>query len=284
MALLSIDIGGTSIKYGTWDNGELSYEGSFPTPDNYDTFKEKLTHLKQDYQYDGVAISAPGTVNHDTGVILGNSAVSFIHDFDITTDLTEFFETPVTIENDAHCAGFAEVGLGNAKDFENSVFIIIGTGIGGAIFINKQLYTGTQGFAGEFSWIQKEDGKSIRDNISIVEATSKYKEATGTEIDGPRLFELRDEGDELAIKLIDTFYDSLTRLIQNLTAILNPEAFIIGGGVSKQQEIPSVLQDRVQTNLNHWKLAQFAPQIRPAKFNNNANLIGAAIYFEERMN
>ena len=101
---------------------------------------------------DGVAISAPGAVDDKKGIIGGCSAVPYIHDFFIQKELETLFELPVSLENDVNCAALAEVFKGAAKDVDHALFIVIGTGIGGAIIQNRKLHKGRNLFGGEFGF------------------------------------------------------------------------------------------------------------------------------------
>ena len=157
MNLIAIDIGGTTIKIATWINQKLKMAFTIDTPDNLDTFYEELSdavnEIKADHKIDGVAISSPGAVNKATGVIEGASALPYIHNFKIVPALEKRFGLPVSIENDANCAALAELADGAAKGCSSMAFLVIGTGVGGSIIINNQIWHGAHLYGGEFGFM-----------------------------------------------------------------------------------------------------------------------------------
>ena len=139
---LCIDVGGTSIKYGLLDEeGHIIQTQSVKAPlsllEMYEVFANAY-YQYQDFHLQGIALSMPGAVDSESGVIGGSSAYDYIHGPNIKKDLEEKFKIPVEIENDANCAALAEVWKGAASDVNDCCFIVSGTGIGGAIVKNKK--------------------------------------------------------------------------------------------------------------------------------------------------
>jgi hypothetical protein len=126
-----IDVGGTSIKFGTWDGHELAKTGQSTTPatltEFYQVLQMHVNLLQHRTPIAGVGISIPGSVNKQTGQIEGKSAIDYIHGFDIQSALTQQLHLPVTLENDANCAALAELTDGAGQDVSNLLFMIIGT-------------------------------------------------------------------------------------------------------------------------------------------------------------
>lgn len=135
---VAFDIGGTFIKYALLqDEGTIINKAKVETPHSLNELYQVLTHIvnafKQTHHIEGIAISAPGAVDSDTGIIKGASALPYIHGPNIKTDLEKLTNLRVEIENDANCAALAEVWLGNAKNTKDAMFVVIGTGIGGQL-------------------------------------------------------------------------------------------------------------------------------------------------------
>ena len=129
--LLGIDVGGTSVKYATCDEkGHLFDKGSFKTPSTLEDMYQAIETIFKERDVDGIALSMPGAVASDEGVIYGASAIDYIHGPNIKKDLEERLQTRVELENDANCAALAEVWLGAAKDNQDCCFVVCGTGIG----------------------------------------------------------------------------------------------------------------------------------------------------------
>ena len=206
MNLVVFDIGGTSVKYGLYQDGSIEKKSSFATPKTWDEMKENLYQVFKelsDADTKGVAISSPGAVDTEEGVIKGLSAIPYIHRFKIVDELEALFGLPVASENDANCAGLAESKFGIGQDSKNALYFIIGSGIGGAVCQNGQLYKGSSLFGGEFGYMIIENGKTLSTLASPVQVADRYAKAHGlTDFSGKDLFDLADSGDEEAKALL----------------------------------------------------------------------------------
>lgn len=288
MAIIIFDFGGTSVKYGVWQDNQLGQHGSFKTPATWLEMKANLqsTFIKlkatvADVQ--GVALSLPGVVDNAAGEIRGISAIPYIHNFPIKKELTEIFDhLPVAMENDANCAALAELWLGSAKDVNNALVIALGTGVGGSVIVNRQLVRGRNLVSGEFGMIQMtpEDTWSLVG--TVVTAVKRYnKQSKQAPINGTELFDRADAGDELAQKEVDKFYHYNAVGIYDLISSFNPDRIILAGGVSARKDLASILTKRV-TNLLKWAgLAEPVVDIQTSQFSNDANLIGAVKNFKD---
>lgn len=282
MTLLVLDMGGTFIKYGYWENNHINNVQKFKTPTSYTDLKKNIQQLINDSKRNiqGLAISAPGVVDQNERIIKGISAIPYIHHFPIFDDLESSLNLPVYIENDANCAGFSEMTHGVGTASENAVFIILGTGVGGSIFINRKLYKGTNNFAGEFGLSLTTDG-ALSYTGSIVKASHQYSQLASETVNGEELFKRKEKGDKLATELIEKFYNNLAEFLYNIQVILDPDLIAIGGGVSAQKEISEVLEMKLKAKLQKNELENFMPKIKTCQYANTANLIGAAAFFEQ---
>lgn len=170
MDLAAIDIGGTSIKFATWKNNELIDKHAIKTPKTLDEFYQVLTtevnKIKKSTLIRGVAISSPGAVDQKTGIIGGSSALPYIHNFNIVSELEKRFELPVSIENDANSAALGELAAGSGKGCNSMAFFIIGTGIGGALILDQKIWHGANLYGGEFGYMIV-DGKQLSELASL---------------------------------------------------------------------------------------------------------------------
>ncbi|MEG2253948.1 MAG: ROK family protein [Vagococcus sp.] len=281
MGLAVFDIGGSAVKYGYWNDKELTQQGKFKTPD---TFEEMKAHLKQvvtsfEGTVEGVAMSAPGAVNENKRVIEGISAVPYLHNRPIYKELEEYLLLPVTIENDANCAGIAEIELGSGRNNQHVVFVVLGTGVGGAVFINRQLYKGAHLFGGEFGLMMNRTENIFSSNGTVVKVADKYKRLTNNVVNGKDIFEKTDKNDPLAYKLLNDMYDNVANALYNIQVSLDPELVIIGGGVSARPEIANQIKSRLKWLLEEQGVSAILPEVRTCHFGNDANLIGAAMNF-----
>lgn len=281
---LVFDFGGSSIKYGVLsENGNILEQSSFNTPNSLEDLYSEISKIKNSYTYkfSGVALSCPGAVNTDTGFVAGVSALPYIHGPNIKKDLEDILNLKVHLENDANCAALAEVWLGEAKFNDDVVFIVLGTGVGGAIVKNKQIHKGKNLQAGEFGIMYFESEKGIPGtwgSVSIGQLTSRISKKLNRNINGIELFNLIDEN-EIISNEVKNWYSDLAKGILTIQYIYDPEKIIIGGGVSANQTIINNIQKSVTNLVNKIDSATIYPKIKSCKFNNNSNLIGALYNF-----
>ena len=280
-----IDVGGTTIKLGVWTGTEVQKYPAIKTPATIQDFYTELGHavdqMKADHQIVGVGISSPGAVNKATGQIEGASAVPYIHYFDIHTALVEKFGLPVTIENDANCAALAEVADGAGKDVDNLIFMIIGTGIGGAIISNRQVQHGAHLFGGELGYMLMDDHQTLSELGSPVRLGKRYTARIndGTTYDGKTVFDLAEQGNADAQAEVQTMYQALAKAIYNLQYSFDPEKIILGGAVSNNPKlIPGVLAE-IKKIRDIVEIAPFDPDVVACQYTDGANLRGAAVDF-----
>ena len=285
MSLLTIDVGGTSIKYALFRKGALSQKGSFPTPTSLTAYYEVLTELvknyEQLYQITGVAISSPGAVNKTTGAIEGASALHFIHHFDIRGELEARFVLPVSMENDANCAALAELKFGAAKGIKDVIFMVLGTGVGGAIVIDGKIRHGQHLFGGELGFMLMDDTHSFSELGTTIGMANRYKARTGKDLTGEAIFNLAHAGEEIAQEEMTVFLFNVAKGIFNLAYAFDPECIVIGGGVSQAEWLIPELEKELQKMLNKFRIAPFLPVIKACQYRNDANLVGAAVDFQQ---
>ncbi|MGX7025067.1 ROK family protein [Vagococcus hydrophili] len=282
MGLVVFDIGGSAVKHGFWQDETLSEQAQFKTPETLKEMKEQMLEVIEAHKnksVTGVGISSPGAVNVKERRIDGISAVPYLHHCPIFDELESYFALPVTIENDANCAGISEIELGAGKNATNAVFIVLGTGVGGSIFINRQIYKGSHLFGGELGLLVNDQETTLSSIGTIVKVANKYKELTGKEVNGKDIFELVENKDELAMKLLDDMYWVIAHALYNVQVSIDPELVIIGGGVSAREELPIEIGRRLQELLEKHLVREIMPEIKRCHYLNDANLVGAAMNF-----
>ena len=290
MAYLVFDIGGTSVKYAIYQENELSHQDAFLTPPTWDKMKEALNSVllkfNQDYDFKGVAISAPGSTNIKKGVIEGVSAIDYLHHFPIRQELETLFNLPVSLENDANCAALAELWQGVAQGEENILFVVIGTGIGGAVIIDGQLQRGSHLFAGEFGLMLLEPNVSFSLNATPVHMAEKYCQRKNLPLDsvsGKEVFDLA-KTDSIAKEEVTRFYDYLAQGLFNLQFITDPNMIVLGGGVSQYEPLIPELNQQLKQKMKTANITDFSFNIKACHFKNDANLLGAVYSFMQQHN
>nr|WP_321292022.1 ROK family protein [uncultured Trichococcus sp.] len=288
MSIVVFDIGGSAVKFGLWQEDALAGKGSFETPKTWNAMKDEMKSVFDDFaatdSIEGVAISSPGAVDSVAGIIGGISAVPYIHHFPIKAEWETLFGVPVSVENDANCAALAEVWRGAAKDVQHALFIVIGSGIGGAVIMNRRLFKGKNLFGGEFGYMLLDRENTLSRLGSPVQVAERYGKAIGLPegvVDGKYLFEKAQEGESVAVEFVDGMIDALARGIYNLSVSFNPDRVIIGGGVSVREDLIVRIRERTAHHLNAQGADTVDPDIQVCVFRNDANLIGAVAYFRE---
>jgi len=283
MSLMVFDLGGTSVKYGKYDKDNIVDKGFFKTPTSLNDLIVAMKKAMAPHEnIEGVAISSPGAVNQEERRIEGISAIPYIHATPIFDAFEEAFSLPVAIENDANCAGLCEVEMGAAKNGQNIVFMVLGTGMGGSIFIDRKLHAGSHLFGGEFGMSLNTNGKTGSENGTLVATAHKYNERTGKNVDGIELLTLYDEGEEVAVEVINAMYDYIAEALYNVQVIVDPDLVVLGGGISNRQTLPKELSERMDVLLENIDVLGAKPKIVNADFKNDANLLGAVINYKKQ--
>ncbi|WP_334333077.1 ROK family protein [Companilactobacillus sp. HBUAS59544] len=282
--LIVIDVGGTTIKYALWNEQakKLSNKNNLNTPDNIEDFYQMLEKICDEFKFekiDGAGFSIPGTVNQKTGIIGGISALPYIHHFPIAQAIQERLNLKVSLENDANCAALAELSVGAAKNLADILFLVIGTGIGGAVVSNHQIIRGSNLYGGEFGMMMGDKKKQLSLWGSAVHMAERYNSKYGTNLSGKQVIELADSGDFTAKTEAQVMYDNLAQAIYNLQFITDPQAIIIGGGVSRSSIFMRHLTETVDAYVDSLGNIPIRPKVLASKFHNDANLIGAAYNF-----
>ncbi|KAF1305854.1 ROK family protein [Enterococcus saccharolyticus] len=281
---ISIDIGGTFIKSAVIDGkGKVGEVSKVQTPH---TLKELLASLqtivaKQTVQ--GIAISTPGKVDIEQGMIYHGGALPFLDKVPMKQIMEEQFNIPCALSNDGKAAALAELWLGNLQHVSNGAAIVLGTGVGGGVIINGALLHGSHFQAGELSFLLRSPENSTMQNVigysgSAVRLVKEAAKQFGlAKADGHQVFQAF-EADENARTFLQAYCREIAFVILNLQAILDLEKVVIGGGISEQ---PLVLTEiRAQYEQLRTGNAMLSSNVIPVEiatcaFYNNANLLGA---------
>ena len=156
MSKLVLDVGGSAIKWAVMDDDAAILEkGEIKTPlDSFESFMKAVVELYESKaDIEGIAISLPGNIDVSTGYVYAPGALSFNANRNIVDEIHKYIKLPVSVENDGKCAALAEVWKGKLKDHKDGIVLIIGTGIGGGVVIDRKVLKGQHFFAGEFSYL-----------------------------------------------------------------------------------------------------------------------------------
>lgn len=299
---LAFDIGGTDIKFGVLDEqGHILEKGKIKTESSGEAIIDALVTIKERYQslyrLQGAAFSLPGFIDVESGFMHTGGAIHDFTAFPFRAVVAERLALPVEIENDVNCVAMAEKWQGNATESKNFLCITLGTGVGGAVYLNDQLVRGHRWMAGEFGYMLTEnvffsdkassglsETGSVRGGIRKAYAREMKNETFMDSLSGKEVFDLAKGGDVVALSTIERFYQNVAIGLYNLTFILNPEKILIGGAISERSDLLAELKAKFQAIIEHEKImvgmdVSDLVSIEPAKFHNDAGLIGAVYHF-----
>lgn len=285
---LVIDIGGSSMKCAIMDEERTVLERwQVRTPcESLDELLETIDAMVADHRdrVVGIAISMPGIIDAAHGVAHTGGALRFVKDLPFADMLEERYGLPVSIENDARCAAYAEVGYGALADVSDGAVIVLGTGVGGGIVLDRTVRTGAHCCSGEFSYIRLDvnDSRSWTHSWDELCGTAgllrRAQEELGTQdfLTGKEIFELAEErGSEPARRAVDRFAADVAFGAFNLHAAFDFERIAISGGIS----VHPLLIERIQSNFDQiyesLGLPFPKPEVVACQFRNDANLVGA---------
>lgn len=290
MNYLAIDVGGTFIKYAViTDECDIKEKSKIPTPqEGLEEFLQALIGIykmiSESCKVEGIALSMPGIIDSKKGFMYTGGSLGFINNLNIVEALQNRTGVPVTVENDAKCAAIAEIWKGALEDCENAVVIVCGTAIGGAVIRNREVVSGKNFMAGEFSYIMTDSKGEYKMSNCLAETAGaaallkSVSEETGIpveELTGEKAFSMANQGDAKAIEGIRRHAKKLAVQIHNYQYMFDPERIAIGGGISEQPLLLQLIKEElVKINgIFPWTLP--IPEVTTCKFFNDANLIGA---------
>ncbi len=289
MNILAIDIGGTMIKYGL-----VSSDGEILSTDKIETEAEKglenilnkIDNIFKRYKENnpvGIAVSGTGQINGMIGkVIGGNPIIPNWIGTNLVKILEEKYNLPAVLENDVNCVALGEKWIGAGKDLSNFICLTIGTGIGGGIILNNQLFRGENFVAGEFGHILIKKGE-FEQFASTTALIRLVKERTGKILNGKEIFDLEKKEIVEYQEVISEWIENLTDGLSSIIYCFNPANIILGGGVIGQGE---ALINRIKNSLFKKIGPQFKEKLNiiQAKLGNNAGMIGASYLLLEKIN
>src|SRR5690606_5086019 len=306
-ATIGVDIGGTKVAAGIVDeDGTVTDRLVVPTPTHSpqsveDAIVDVVDQLRSRHAIDAVGIGAAGWVDSDQATIRFSPHLAWRSE-PLKQRLESRIDVPLIIDNDANAAAWAEYRFGSGQGASVMICITLGTGIGGGLVIDGQMFRGTYGMAGEWGhmisvpgghrcecgnrgcWEQYASGNAlVREARELARTRSplayRLLESVDGDIDqitGPGVTALALEGEPTSIELLADVGHWLGQGIANLAAALDPDLFVIGGGVSAAGDL--LLQPARQSFERTLTGRGYRPTatVALAAFRNDAGLIGAA--------
>ena len=301
-----VDVGGTTCKIGFFENSgnmldkweiktNTENHGASILDDIVASLESKLADagISKD-EVEGVGIGVPGPVKNDSVVCecvnLGWGT------FDVAETLSEKIGLPVKVGNDANVAALGEMWKGGGQGCQNGVMVTLGTGVGGGVVHDQKIVAGRHGLGGEIGHIHIREGEKETCNCGghgcleqVASATGIAREARrkmaakpdasvmrayGDAITAKNVLDAAKAGDALALEVMDTVCYYLGWALATISMTVDPEIFVIGGGVSKAGTFLTDWIDRYYRELT--PISENKGEVRLATLGNDAGIYGAA--------
>ncbi|HHX13283.1 MAG TPA: ROK family glucokinase [Clostridiales bacterium] len=300
-----VDIGGTGVKVGLFsEEGKLLDNWTFPTrkteqgkdivEDVGDFVNNKIAELKISKENVlGIGVGIPGPVT-DNGDVLELANMGYGY-FNLEEILASRTGLPVKAANDANVAALGEQWQGGGMGYSSMVLVTLGTGVGGGIIINNKVVAGSKGAAGEIGHIHLNDEETATCGCGRHGCLEQYASATGivrmannllketdessvlrdlSDVSAKTIFDCAIKGDALALRVVDEACDYLGRACGHISQVVDPEAYVIGGGVSKAGDI---LTETIKKHYNKYVMKTLKDkEFKLATLGNDAGIYGSA--------
>ena len=305
--IYGIDIGGTTVKMGLFDEkGDMLEKWEIVTrkenngenilPDIVKSIKEKNT--EKSIETDdilGIGMGVPGPITEDGRVLKCANLGWGI--FSVADEMSKLAGVEkVKVGNDANVAALGEQWRGGGRGFDNIVMVTLGTGVGGGIIMDGKILTGENGAAGEIGHITVNPKETLTCGCGCKGCLEQYSSATGVirmakerleasdkpselrkfaadEIGGKEVFDAYKAGDELAAEAVNEFAIYLGMGLGNVASVVDTQAFVIGGGLSKNGPVViDIVKEQYKKNV---MFALKNTEFRLAELGNDAGMYGA---------
>lgn len=287
MKIITFDIGGTNIKYALCDeNFRLTDKHSIPTcaeKGGQFIINRVIEIIEQYDNIDRVAISTAGQVDSENGIVIySTDNIPYYTGMMVKKIIENKTGIPTYVENDVNAAATGEAKFGSAKNVNDFICLTLGTGIGGAIYLNGKLYKGTGSSAGEFGHIITHAGgrpctcggegcfEQYASSKALLMAVEKV---AGRKLNGFEVFQEENFNNPEIRHVIDSWIDEIIIGLKSLINIFNPSLIVLGGGIMNENYIIDLIDRKIYKQLmsNYRKV-----NIVKAELGNDAGLLGVA--------
>jgi fructokinase len=259
---IGIDLGGTKTEaIALAADTVVAARRRIPTPRDYtgtlDAISRLVAELESETGKHGtVGIGIPGVVSHTSGLVK-NANSTWLIGRPLQTDLEQGLARPIRVANDANCFALSEAIDGGGRGFETVFGVILGTGVGGGIAIRQRIHEGPNQIAGEWGhnplpWMTDEEhaaappcycGKHgcIETFLSGPGFERDYALLSGTSRSSQDIVRAASAGDPYAVQALERYHDRLTRGLAAVINVLDPDAIVLGGGMSNLPDLPAAV-------------------------------------------
>ncbi|QOC92156.1 ROK family protein [Micromonospora craniellae] len=284
-----VDLGGTKLRAALADlTGHIVAEDVLATdPRGGLAVAAQIDTLLRDLavrggidwsQVHASAVGLPGAPHPQTGAVDLSPNVSELGALDVRAELTRLLGHPVLLDNDVNVAAVGEWWLGSGRTHRDFVFVAIGTGVGMGIVLDGELVRGARGAAGEISYLPlgtdpfdpaNQVRGALEEAVAGAALAARYRAASGRQASVPDVFDRAAAGDAGARSAIDEEARFIALAVVAVTAVLDPEAVVLGGGIGSRTELVEPVRRWVAA------LSAHTPVIKTSQLGDRAGLLGA---------
>ena len=286
---IGIDLGATKIESVLLkENGLELHRDRIQSPKNYQKTISDITNIVNNIEKKfkknlNVGICHPGSTNLETGFIQNAFNSPWLNNQTFSKDISKSLNRNVYCENDANCFALSEAFDGSAKNFKTVFGIILGSGCGGGLVIDKKIIIGPNSFTGEWGHIPigKPDSETnIEEYISGKGLERKFTARFNKNLSAQEIFKNAKDNSQDEIEIIDEFKKKLARSLSLIINIIDPDAIVFGGGVSNEIESLDEIKkttEKYLSNFNNIKNVNLKTIFLKPKFGDASGVRGAAI-------
>ena len=294
---LAFDMGGAAVKYAALDrSGNILYKNKFPSPkDSLDDLIHQMFAIveeldgKEGLKCRGISMCCPGVVDSYQGIVYWGGNLPYLHQANLKKIFMERFNLPVSVENDGKAGALAELWRGAIHDVRDAVVLVLGSAIGGGIIINNQLHRGAHYSAGEVSYMVGDPTDTpdvyLRQGFDasapkMIRSIARLN-GLAEDTDGQIVFDYIKPENKESWQVFTTYCRKIARMIVSLQYIIDPEKFVICGGISAQVLVRDQIYNEIKQMYEANKEYSMLPVIVQSSLNNDANLYGTLYHFIE---
>ena len=286
---IGIDLGATKIESVLLkENGLELHRDRIQSPKNYQKTISDITNIVNNIEKKfkknlNVGICHPGSTNLETGFIQNAFNSPWLNNQTFSKDISKSLNRNIYCENDANCFALSEAFDGSAKNFKTVFGIILGSGCGGGLVIDKKIIIGPNSFTGEWGHIPigKPDSKTnIEEYISGKGLERKFTARFNKNLSAHDIFKNAKDNSQDEIEIIDEFKKKLARSLSLIINVIDPDAIVFGGGVSNEIESLDEIKkttEKYLSNFNNIKNVNLKTIFLKPKFGDASGVRGAAI-------
>jgi fructokinase len=285
---IGIDIGGTKIDAIVFDRADrIIFEKRVDTPKDYRAMVEAVAGLVRDAGEGSVGVGAPGSADPATGIWRNSNFVASNGQL-LQKDIEAAIGRPIRIENDANCFALSEAKDGAGAGHSVVAFFTLGTGLGGGLVVDGKVIRGAHAEAAEFGhtslpWMTDQDWPPVacfcgkqgcaEMYVSGTGLEGDFKRVTGEALRGPDIIARARSGDPQGMAAIKRLQNRFARICAQMLNVLDPDIFVMGGGLSS---LPELVEDLPPLVAPYTFSGAAVPKVARAKHGGNSGVRGAA--------